>query len=401
MRQPNVDEHRTIEKRLRGILDALQPRDPGGGSSSTDRAKFGLGITVAGSRTIRICSSNVPPNLATNTVSRTGKQTLSGVEDDPDDRKWKMRCKVMGRQLKAVNAAVVLHQELAATKLTDLLDAADCGLTAVNEEWCCPISYDQSVVVPVYADRLMISSEPGLFLKPGECNCLYGQWVTACSCYRDNEWRAGGATFAAFRFVNSQPLHVDFVCVSLHLTHREPAVRARGAAEMLRPLVKLLRERFDAPVIVGGDFNMTKLQGANKADKSAHLDDFNMEYLQQRGWLRGAYGHLVGDHVANRKSGGMHVVEDHGSNYSDDEDDDGPVCADTWELARAIMPVGSRTEANECKVSTCHNWRGLHWGYQKRQALTEGVGSNSIDVFDDDGFYSHTATNLQGHLGNK
>ena len=133
LRQPNFVEHRKIEERLRGILSALQPRDPGGGSSSTDRARFGLGITVAGSRTIRICSSNVPPNLATNIVSRTGKQTLSGVEDDPGHLKWKMRCKVMGRQLKAVNAAVVLHQELAATKLTDLLDAADCGLTAVNE----------------------------------------------------------------------------------------------------------------------------------------------------------------------------------------------------------------------------------------------------------------------------
>ena len=54
-----------------------------------------------------------------------------------------------------------------------------------------------------------------------------------------------------------------------------------------------------------------------------------------------------------------------------------------------------------CPGWPCHNWRGLSWAYQKRQALTEGVGSNSIDVFDDDGFYSHTATNLQGHLGNK
>ena len=37
LRQPNFVEHRKIEERLRGILSALQPRDPGGGSSSSPR----------------------------------------------------------------------------------------------------------------------------------------------------------------------------------------------------------------------------------------------------------------------------------------------------------------------------------------------------------------------------
>ena len=197
-----------------------------------------------------------------------------------------------------------------------------------------------------------------------------GQWVTACSCYRDDEWRAGGATFTAFRFVDSPPGHVDFVAVSLHLTHREPAVRARGAAEMLRPLVRLLKRRFDgAPVILGGDFNTTKLQSADKSDKRqlGGLADRSTK------WLAGAYGTLCGDVVANKATRGMHEPKDHDSSYNgsgdEDDEDEEPNCADTWELARAN---GKRNFANECKASTCHNWRGLSWYYVKHQVCSPG-----------------------------
>jgi hypothetical protein len=53
------------------------------------------------------------------------------------------------------------------------------------------------------------------------------------------------------------------------------------------------------------------------------------------------------------------------------------------------------THANDCVASTCHNWHGIHWSYQKLQVRTQGPGANSIDMFGADGEYSHTATHLK------
>jgi endonuclease/exonuclease/phosphatase family metal-dependent hydrolase len=330
----------------------------------------------------------VPPGIATNAIDRHGKQHLTGVEEDAIHSKWRLRCKVMAAQLRDVGAQIVLHQELCDWKLRELLQEADCRLRPVCASWCCPISYDPSVLQPVYATRLMISSAPFTFLAPGACTCRFGQWVSACRCYDDDEWRAGGATFAAFRFVTSPAGHVDLVAVSVHLTNRDPAVRSQGAEEMLKPLVTSLAERYGAPVVVGGDFNLTKRQSASKTDKRA----------SGSGWQPGAYGHLVGEHAANRRvleKGGLDALLQAGSSSSyecsdADEDNDAPVCMDTWEVARASGRQNA--VANGCIASTCHNWHGDSWGYIKVQVKTQGPGSNSIDVFNVDGTYTHTAS---------
>ena len=313
-------------------------------------------------RQLRVCAANVPPGLATNKIE-DGVQILTGVQSDEDGAKWHARRSVMATQLRAVGAGLVLHQELCGHKLDELLAEADCGLVPVRSRWCCPISYDPSILQPVATRRLIIGSAPGKFLGEGECSCAFGQWVSACSCFRDGHWRAGGATYAAFRFSDSTRGTVDLVALSSHLTCRSPAVRARGAEEVLAPLVKLLANHYEAPVILGGDFNMTKLQSADKSDK------------RTSGCARGVYHHLVGDLEAHRRElaagleAYLHAWDQHSSYEEEDDDDEpperpAPVCCDTWEVARHL----GTSEANGCKASTCHNWHGLSWDYARVQA---------------------------------
>jgi hypothetical protein len=225
------------------------------------------------------------------------------------------------------------------------------------------VSYCPSILQPVATRRLIIGSAPGKFLEEGECSCAFGQWVSACSCYRDGHWRAGGATYAAFRFVDSPRGTVDLVALSSHLTSRSPAVRAQGAEEVLAPLVRLLADHYDAPVVLGGDFNMTKLQSADKSDKRTSR------------CARGVYHHLVGDLEAHRREMAagleayLHAWDQHSSYEEEDDDADpperpSPVCCDTWEVARHL----GTSKANGCRASTCHNWHGLSWDYARVQA---------------------------------
>ena len=336
------------------------------------------------SRRLRVCSSNVPPKLATNKVVR-GEQVLGGVVKDPGDEQWRARVVTMAQQLREVDAAVVLHQEVNGAKLEELVGAADCGLQTVDSSWNCPISYQSNLLQPVFADRLIVGSAPSKFLGPGVCKCHFGQWsYSACRCWpSEDETRAGGASFAAFRFVDSPTGRVDLVAVSVHLTDRNPEVRTWGAREVLVPLVRLLRERFDdSPVVLGGDFNMTKLQSSDKMDKRAG----------GAGWKPGAYDVLVGSHEANRRmlkrpqdvEGFVQRGHDPDSSYEDDDDGleaPAPTCVDTWELAHAL----GKSKANGCMASTCHNWFGLSKSFQRYQCNTQGPGANSIDVFDDEG----------------
>lgn len=119
-----------------------------------------------------------------------------------------------------------------------------CGLDGAAQS----ASIYPSVLRPVATRRLIIGSAPDKFLGEGECSCAFSQWVSACSCYRDGHWRAGGATLAAFRFVDSPYGQVDLVALRSHLTSRSPAVRARGAEEVLAPRVRLFAGKYEAPV---------------------------------------------------------------------------------------------------------------------------------------------------------
>lgn len=92
-------------------------------------------------------------------------------------------------------------------------------------------------------------------------------------------------------------------------------------------------------------------------------------------------------HKANRAllAGGVESFllrgRDPDSCYEDDDEADAappPVCVDTWELARRL----GAAQAHGCIASTCHNWFGLSASFQHNQMLTQGPGSNSIDVFD-------------------
>ena len=361
---------------------------------------------------IRICSSNVPPGIARNAV-KNGQQVLSGVEADPGGEQWQARVKTMAAQWSAARPDVILHQELHSEKLEQLHHAVGWRLRPVEPKWCCPISYNPDVLQPLFADRFVLGSAPNSFLPEGACRCKFGQWsYSACHCWPDDgEWRAGGATYAAFRFVDSPPARVDIVCVSVgapvgceatpwagvalrllvcgqvHLTDRKPDLRTRGAQEVLAPLLRLLRERFKAPVVCGGDFNMTKLQSSDKRNKNGGGVN----------WRVGAYDALVGSHARSYGEGesveAAHVTNrkllkldlnnflwqgaDPDSDYEEDERPPPPVMVDTWEVAR----MAGTTQANGCRASTCHNWFGLYRGFQKAQVYSQGPGSNSIDVY--------------------
>jgi hypothetical protein len=187
-------------------------------------------------------------------------------------------------------------------------------LVAVNEDWVCPISYDWRRLTPVYAARFMISDAPTTFVQQ-PCGCGFGQWVSACRCYTDGAWRAGGGTFTAFRFIDSPAGAVDVVAVSVHLTTRDPEIRAKGAEEVLVPLIRLLRAKWNAPVVLGGDFNMTKVQSAHKTDK---------RHGGGAGFVHGAYGHLVGCHAHHRAQleGAARSVPPDNTSSENEEDED-------------------------------------------------------------------------------
>ena len=335
----------------------------------------------------------MPPFEALNIVqpkSRTGKDGKPmrefRVKSDQGEG-FNKRVPAMARQLRKVEADVILHQEVLGAQLQQLLRDDGWGgkqMRAVEATWYCPISYDPEMVVPVYAARVVVGSRPSSFVF---CDCEYTQWITSCDCWkrRFDSWRSGGCSLAAFRLRGSPRGTVDFVAVSVHLTAKQPETRTRGAREVLAPLVRLLAAKWGAPVVVGGDFNYTKKQSRHAHDKRSK-ESSGVRGLPPR--PGGVYDELVGNLEKLRER--FKARESSKENGSDCDEEDfeeqgasvGP-CADTWEVAvqRAVAERKSKTSrANSrgCYSSTCHNWHGKHPGYQAVSIKTQGCGANSI-----------------------
>ena len=121
---------------------------------------------------------------------------------------------------------------------------------------------------------------------------------------------------------------------------------------MLVRFISALVERYGAPVVVGGDFNFTKVQSDDNLDSSG---------------VKGAFWHLCGKGSA-----------EHDCRQSDTDDEVEAACADTWVRAKA----NGRADAQGCISSTCHAWKGDNPAEMHLKANTQSVGGNSLSAED-------------------
>jgi len=160
---------------------------------------------------------------------------------------------------------------------------------------------------------------------------------------------------------------------------------------VLVPFIIALRKRFGAPVILGGDFNATKIQG--QCDEETLMDMRPDKDKAEHG-KEGIYTSLCGFYGDREEELGTNQSEDTEERDEEEELARLSPMIDTWIEAKVASKnvetgntsnlnstVGPYCRANGCFGTTCHWYAGVdNPSRQWMTGYTQGRGTNVSDV---------------------